>query len=309
MNSQKKISVVIPVLNEEKSLPELLSALSSQTFAPNEILFIDAGSTDQSKAIIGSWATENLLGLVVKVIDNPKGMPGANRNIGIQHANQGNWIAFLDAGITPRYDWLSSLVTTAENTNQKAVFGQCEFHAYTAFQTAVCALSYGCTSKSVLPNSLFHSETFNLTGLFRGDLRAAEDGTWLAKFDATHPQRVSTPIIVSEYTHFPQNVAEVLHKWDLYELNANLAGLTRKKVDYLILYFLVATILLFINSSFALLILLLYLFTRGLIDPIYRSKNIFWWRKYPTSFLHALYLAPLIDLAICRARIRFVMRK
>jgi glycosyltransferase involved in cell wall biosynthesis len=43
------LSVVIPTLNEEKYLPNLLADLANQTYKDFEVIIIDAGSTDQTK--------------------------------------------------------------------------------------------------------------------------------------------------------------------------------------------------------------------------------------------------------------------
>lgn len=311
MNSPRKISVVIPVLNEEKTLPSLLSALATQTLQPNEIFFIDAGSTDQSKAIIRSWVKLGLTEANVTLIDNPSGLPGANRNIGVQNARPGNWIAFLDAGITPNMNWLSSLDQTAESANATIVFGRCKFQAYSAFQTAVCALSYGCNNKPVMPNSLFHPDVFLETaaGLFREDLRAAEDTLWLSKLDSISPKIISTPNITSEYTHFPQSTLEVIRKWSSYEWHINKAGIPRKKVDCLILFFTIAAISIWINFYLTLIMMVVYIFSRGIADPAYRSKNIFWWKTYPLSFFYTIYLGIMIDFAICKSRISFALSR
>ncbi|RMF59800.1 MAG: glycosyltransferase, partial [Calditrichaeota bacterium] len=50
-----KISVVVPLYNEEESLPELyrqLSRVFDKLKAPAEFLFIDDGSTDGSMAVL-----------------------------------------------------------------------------------------------------------------------------------------------------------------------------------------------------------------------------------------------------------------
>ena len=45
------ISVIIPALNAEKELPELLKALSGQTVQPDEILLTDSESADGTRQI------------------------------------------------------------------------------------------------------------------------------------------------------------------------------------------------------------------------------------------------------------------
>jgi glycosyltransferase involved in cell wall biosynthesis len=47
-----KWSVIIPTLNEEKTIPFLLADLCNQTIVPTEILIVDAGSTDTTKQVV-----------------------------------------------------------------------------------------------------------------------------------------------------------------------------------------------------------------------------------------------------------------
>lgn len=46
-----KISIIIPILNEEKNLPQLVSTLSKLTPQPNNIVIVDGGSDDDSVAV------------------------------------------------------------------------------------------------------------------------------------------------------------------------------------------------------------------------------------------------------------------
>lgn len=42
------LSIIIPILNEEKQLPELFGNLKTAVLAQDEVIFVDGGSTDQS---------------------------------------------------------------------------------------------------------------------------------------------------------------------------------------------------------------------------------------------------------------------
>lgn len=53
-----RISVIIPVLNEEKTIAATLQALCP--LAPHEILLVDGGSQDRTRAICDRWAVELL---------------------------------------------------------------------------------------------------------------------------------------------------------------------------------------------------------------------------------------------------------
>jgi len=47
-----KVSVIIPIYNEEKVILNCLKSLSKQTLADFEIIFVDDGSTDSTLSIL-----------------------------------------------------------------------------------------------------------------------------------------------------------------------------------------------------------------------------------------------------------------
>lgn len=102
-----KISVVIPVYNVEKYLPQCIDSVLSQSFEDYEVILVNDGSTDGSLAIAQQYERANKK---VKVISQEnKGLGGA-RNTGIQHAS-GEFICFIDSDDTIYPD---TLATAAE---------------------------------------------------------------------------------------------------------------------------------------------------------------------------------------------------
>jgi glycosyltransferase involved in cell wall biosynthesis len=81
--------VIIPVYNGEKYLRESIDSIFSQTYTSIEVIVVDDGSTDQSKAIAHSFPQIRYL------FQNNSGHASA-RNRGIRAAN-GDYISFLDA--------------------------------------------------------------------------------------------------------------------------------------------------------------------------------------------------------------------
>jgi len=181
----RAIALILPILNEAEFLPVQLNAIACQTLKPTEILFVDAGSTDGSQALIDNWwATEGWEGGRCQVLHNPWGMPGANRNLGIR-TTQAEWIAFLDGGMEPEPDWLEQLSQFCIERQSKAAFGICHFFAENRFESAICALSYGYDSvHPVIPASLFHRDIFTEVGFFPEHLSATEDLFWVKNYIA-----------------------------------------------------------------------------------------------------------------------------
>lgn len=83
------VSVVVPVLNEEKWLPRLLQSLAAQSVGVAEVIVVDAGSTDGTARIAREWGATFVEG---------GGLPGVSRNLGAERA-RGEWLLFLDADV------------------------------------------------------------------------------------------------------------------------------------------------------------------------------------------------------------------
>lgn len=116
--SQMKVSVIITVLNEGPAIHRLLDSLAAQTRAPDEVVVVDGGSSDNTVAILEAYAQEGHLPLRVLV------ERGANisrgRNVAIRAA-LGDVIASTDAGVRLSPEWLAALVAPFESQNPPQV--------------------------------------------------------------------------------------------------------------------------------------------------------------------------------------------
>ena len=83
-------SVIIPVLNEERHVGSLLSDVAAQSRKPDEVLVVDAGSTDATVPIVRRFPFAKLL----------SGEPpvARGRNLGGREA-RGDVLIFLDADV------------------------------------------------------------------------------------------------------------------------------------------------------------------------------------------------------------------
>jgi glycosyltransferase involved in cell wall biosynthesis len=88
------VSIITPVYNAARWLPETLACVQAQTFADWEHILIDDGSTDDSLGII---ETASSLDARVRAVRSPgRSGPSRARNQGMDVA-RGRFIAFLDA--------------------------------------------------------------------------------------------------------------------------------------------------------------------------------------------------------------------
>ena len=81
----KKISIVIPVYNEETYLKEAFESLEKQDYDKNltEIIFVDGNSSDNSENILKEYQLKNSN---VKIFANPQKIVPVSMNIGIKNA-------------------------------------------------------------------------------------------------------------------------------------------------------------------------------------------------------------------------------
>ena len=92
-----KVSVILPIYNQEKYLRKALDSLQKQTIADTEFICVNDESTDSSLKILKEYAQKDNR---FKIIDQKNQGCGASRNNGLKIAT-GEYISFLDPD-----DWL-----------------------------------------------------------------------------------------------------------------------------------------------------------------------------------------------------------
>ena len=104
-----KISVIVPIYNCTKFLPETIRDILYQEYSDFELLLIDDGSTDTSLSVCNQYAQ---LEKRIRVIHQKNGGVSRARNRGIDEA-LGEYIVFVDADdrVKPRY--LLDLISAA----------------------------------------------------------------------------------------------------------------------------------------------------------------------------------------------------
>lgn len=109
----QKISVIIPVYNVEKFLPQCLNSIIHQTYTNLEILIVDDGSTDSSCEIYKKFAKHDKR---IKIIKQKNQGLSCARNTGLRHAT-GDYIHFIDADDYIDLDYYEKIVEANENTH------------------------------------------------------------------------------------------------------------------------------------------------------------------------------------------------
>ena len=111
---QKTVSVVIPCLNEEKTIHQVLDSLTNQSYPIDlmEIVIADGGSTDRTRDVIADYQSAHLE-LKLRVVHNEKRIIPAGVNTAIL-ASTGEIIVRMDAHSIPKTDYVALCVEALE---------------------------------------------------------------------------------------------------------------------------------------------------------------------------------------------------
>lgn len=288
-----KVSVIVPVRDEEDSIRELLDSLLAQTRPPDEIVITDGGSVDATPDIIESYRQK---GLPVKLIRAGAALPGRGRNLAAAQARF-EWLAFTDGGIRLAKTWLEALVKKAdESQSTDIVYGSVEPVTDTFF-TECAAIAYVPPPKPqedviarprFIASSLVRREAWAKVKGFPENLRSAEDLLFMERLESAGYRAVFEPR-AQVYWRLRSTLKSTFKRFLVYSLNNMRAGLfnqwqARILFRYAILLLvLVATLIVAPRLFWVPFVLWLLMMVARSFVSIWRNRSC-----YPSTFFHNL---------------------
>lgn len=182
LSCMKKISVIIPVYNAQKTIVRALDSVKNQTYSVSEIILINDGSKDQSEEIILKYQREHP-DLVIRYVYQENQGPSVARNNGIKRASF-EFVTFLDSDD----EWLpqkneKQIAAFEQNPNLSMVGGWREGELDTSINKgALIPISFDRLLKTNLirPIVMIKKEVFDDVGYFPEDQKYSEDyNLWL----------------------------------------------------------------------------------------------------------------------------------
>jgi cellulose synthase/poly-beta-1,6-N-acetylglucosamine synthase-like glycosyltransferase len=299
-----RVSLVVPVRDEAASIDELLSGVAAQTLSPDEIIFVDGGSKDDTVARLrAACAVDDS----IRVVEAGDATPGRGRNVGIAAARY-DWLALTDAGTRPEPDWLARLIEVARrDPSTSVVYGNFEPFADTFFERCA-ALAYVPPKQEragelmrapSIASALLRREAWRQVGGFP-DLRAAEDLMFMSSLERAGFKIAWSPRATVWWRLRP-TLASTFAKFTLYSLHNVRAGLARHWHYGVARQYAVA--LIFVALAFAHSAWWLVVIALGLVA---RTARSIWrrregrgvaWAINPAQFAVVLLIILTIDLA------------
>jgi glycosyltransferase involved in cell wall biosynthesis len=115
-----KISVIIPIYNDEKYIAKCLEYVVHQTYKNLEIIIVNDGSTDQSYTIVSKYAKQDKR---IKIMNQKNSGPANARNNGLKHAT-GDYVHFHDSDDYVELNYYEKMVHAANTTHADILCGE-----------------------------------------------------------------------------------------------------------------------------------------------------------------------------------------
>jgi glycosyltransferase involved in cell wall biosynthesis len=174
-----KTSFITTVLNEQATIAALLDSILAQTHKPDEIVIVDAGSTDQTQAIISEFSDKSPVS--IRLISQVGLNRSQGRNLAIAQAKN-QLIVVSDAGCVLDKNWLKLITQPIKNKKVEAVAGFYKAEGKTIFQQCVspfvAVMPDQLAPKKYLPASRslsFTKKAWQKAGRYPENLNFCED--------------------------------------------------------------------------------------------------------------------------------------
>lgn len=173
------VSVIVPVRDGERFLEPALASIVAQRYRPLDVVVVDDGSVDSSRAIAESFAAR---APEVRVLDQPNAGPAAARNRGLGIA-RGDLVTFLDADDEMMPDRLDFQVAyLLDNPDVDAVIGREAIAVEPGVEPPQWVRGLDPGRPSYQPLSLMvWRRWFEQVGSFDESYTIGEDTEWLSR--------------------------------------------------------------------------------------------------------------------------------
>lgn len=177
-----KLSIIIPLYNNENTLRRCVESVIAQNFYDCEIIIVNDGSTDKSGAIADEWARKDYK---ITVIHKTNGGPSDAKNYGL-NVVKGDYVTFVDSDDELSAGTLLPLMDILENHPEYDIleysvmqhvghYDECYLNIGNhVFKNAIDWLAHNGCNHCWMWNKIFRKELFNNLR-FPKQLRRFED--------------------------------------------------------------------------------------------------------------------------------------
>ena len=228
MLTEEKISIIIPVYNNEKYIEECINSVINQTYQNWELILIDDGSNDSSLSLCEKYKND----IRVKIIQQKNSGVSVARNNGIKEAT-GKYITFIDSDDFVENDYCSLLISFMRDDVSMVVLGlkklkldgtemilphRLESRYYSFFELEGKIIDDGTASGFTLHSPcsiLYRKEVIEKNSLiFNSNIKYNEDGLFNTLYFVSAKKSVYINYNIAPYT-YRENCYSATHTIDL----------------------------------------------------------------------------------------------
>lgn len=291
-----KVSVIIPIRNEEKYIATCLDSLLRQSYPQDlcELIVVDGRSSDRSPEIVRDIRRRHAN---VLLLDNPAAIVPCGMNLGIRQA-QGEVIVRADGHNVYPPDYISNCVQYLDQTGADNVGGPwITVPANTSFSArlvaAVLTSPFGVGNSSfrisategyveTVPFGAFRRELFSRIGMYNEKLVRNQDNELNARIRQAGGKIFQTPALCTQYhpvAGFLKLLSVTLRtsQWHLFSMSENSRAMSLRHLAPAVF---VVTLIVMLLASVAgalslvpLALLLLTYLAVGFVLTILRSRS------------------------------------
>ena len=171
------LTVVIPVYNAARFLPEAVASIGLQRYQPIEIIVVDDGSTDNCPEVAAGLGSE------VRYIRQENAGPAAARNHGLSLA-RGEFISFLDADdLWPPQKLSIQMARLLAEPELDFVLGRTQYQVLPGGELP--SLNFeapeNVVTQTVVGSGVYRRRVFDRIGGFDESFRFGEDTDWFIR--------------------------------------------------------------------------------------------------------------------------------
>lgn len=274
----KKVSVIIPTFNREKTIEKCLKALNNQTVKDFEVIIVDDESTDNTLSIIKKFRSNARYD--IRILKNGSHNISRGRNIGIKNSTS-KIIAFIDDDAYAYRNWIEKIIEKFEKKESVFLLGGKSNPAYNNNFSKAIALSDE-TIRSFFATKITQISSCNMAirrskhdvYLFDERFKYTEDVELVVRISKKHQYIYDPEVEVDhESRSNPLQFTKQIYGYGIWKVYFMFLSKDLRFIDFIPALILLFSIVFALKFPFVLLTLPLFSFIEALFILIYRNLN------------------------------------
>lgn len=295
----RKVSLIVPFYNEKKKIINTLKILFQQLSMPDEIIFVNNSSTDNSDLKLRLFLTNLNLNInkKIKIINNKKRLPSISKNLAVKIAKH-DYVIFFDVGLFVNKFFIYNIKNKIRCNKKFYIQGKYFFTSDNYMDRCLLMQTYGLKNfGDCIPSSCFHKFIFSKIGYFE-NFRSGYDRIWLKKLKSTKGINFSENFNSSvNYTKDISGNSFYLIFKKIFHYSFTSVGLKNYYLDKIYIFLIILFLCSILLDQFMVFLFIYFIF-RSVVIPLKKNLNL---KFKDLKIMDILYL-PVMGLTIDAAR-------